>query len=159
MNINNVVLVGRLTKDVDVQPTNNNGSMAIFTLAVNRNHKNANREYDADFINCIAFNHSANYLSKFTRKGQVVAVVGRLQINIKKDNMGNNTYYTNVICDTVSSFKQDNNNNFSNDYYNNNYQQITNNNQKQNEIRQQNRNGNVYDFMELPEISDDDLPF
>lgn len=159
MNVNSVVLVGRLTKDVDVQPTSSGkGNMATFTLAVNRNYKNANDEYDADFINCVAFNHSANYLAKYTSKGQVVAITGRLQINIKKDNMGNNTYYTNVVCENVSSMKQDNNNNFSNDYYNNSYQSINNNYQQQlNQQRQNNRNG--YDFVVLPEIDDNDLPF
>lgn len=156
MNVNSVVLVGRLTKDVDVQPTNNGGSMATFTIAVSRNYKNANGEYDTDFINCVAFNHSANYLNKYTSKGQVVAIIGQLQINIKKDNMGNNTYYTNVVCNTVSSFKQDNN--INNDYYNNSYQSITNNNQQQlNQQRAQNRNG--CDFVDLPEIDDNDLPF
>ena len=157
MNVNNVVLVGRLTKDVDVQQTNNGGSMATFTIAVNRNFKNANGEYDADFINCIAFGHSANYLAKYTSKGQVIAVTGSLQINVKDNNMGGRSYFTNVVCNTVSSMKQDNNIN-NNDYYNNNYQAIANNNQQQqNQQRQQNRNG--YDFVDLPEIDDNDLPF
>lgn len=161
MNVNNVVLVGRLTKDVDVQPTNGGGSMATFTLAVNRNYKNANNEYDADFINCVAFNRSANYLAKYTSKGQVIAVTGKLQVNVKDNNMGGRTYFTNVICDTVSSMKQDNNIN-NNDYYNNSYQSINNNYQQQqaqqlNQQRQQNKSG--YDFIDLPEIDDNDLPF
>lgn len=158
MNVNNVVLVGRLTKDVDVQPTSSGkGNMATFTIAVNRNYKNANGEYDADFINCVAFNHSANYLAKYTSKGQMIAITGRLQINIKKDNMGNNTYYTNVVCSSVSSLKQDNNIN-NNDYFNNSYQSIANNNQQVIEQqRAQNRTG--YDFVDLPEIDDNNLPF
>lgn len=156
MNINNVVLVGRLTKDVDVQPTNNGGSMATFTIAVNRNYKNANNEYEADFINCVAFNHSANYLAKYTHKGQVVAITGRLQVNVKDNNMGGRTYFTNVVCENVSSMKQDNINN--NNDYNNNYQAIANNNQQQqNQQREQNRMG--YDFADLQEIDDNDLPF
>lgn len=104
MNINSVVLVGRLVKNVEIQPTAKGGTMATFTIAVNRNYKNNNNEYEADFINCIAFNHSANYLNKYCGKGQLIGITGQLQINIKKDNMGNNTYFTNVVCNTVSSF-------------------------------------------------------
>lgn len=156
MNINSVVLVGRLVKNVEIQQTAKGGSMATFTIAVNRNYKNANEEYEADFINCIAFNHSANYLNKYCSKGQLIGITGQLQINIKKDNMGNNTYFTNVVCNTVSSFSQNNNNDFNN--YNANYQAIANNNQQVHaQQREQNRNG--YDFVDLPEIDDNDLPF
>lgn len=156
MNINNVVLVGRLVKNVEIQPTAKGGSMATFTIAVNRNYKNNNNEYEADFINCVAFNHSANYLNKYCSKGQLIGITGQLQINVKKDNMGNNTYFTNVVCNTVSSFNQNNNNDYNN--YNANYQAIANNNQQvQAQQREQNRNG--YDFVDLPEIDDDDLPF
>lgn len=154
MNINNVVLVGRLVKNVEIQQTSKGGSMATFTIAVNRDYKNANKEYEADFINCIAFKHSANYLNKYCNKGQLIGITGKLQINIKKDNMGNNTYFTNVVCNTVSSFNQNNNNDYNN--YNANYQEIANNNQ-QAQQRFQNRNG--YEFVDLPEINDDDLPF
>lgn len=156
MNINSVVLVGRLARDVEIKQTAGGGAMATFTIAINRNYKNNNNEYDTDFINCVAFNHSANYLNKYCSKGQLIGITGQLQINIKKDNMGNNTYFTNVVCNNVSSFKQDNNTDYNN--YNANYQSIANNNQ-QTQAEQRAQNRNVYAFVDLPEIDDNDLPF
>lgn len=94
--INNVVLTGRLTKDVELKYYNGEKSVCYFTIAVNRNYKNANGEYDADFINCKAYRNAAEYLAKYVNKGDLVAVVGSIEITEK-----NGTWYTNISCQSV----------------------------------------------------------
>lgn len=73
--MNNCVMVGRLTKDVDLKVNGENMTVK-FTIAVNRDFKNKNGEYDADFINCTAFGKRAETISKYFSKGQQVCVKG-----------------------------------------------------------------------------------
>ena len=94
MDINNVVLVGRLTKDADIR-TANDKQIAKLTLAVNRMKKD-----EADFIGCTAFGKTAEIISKYTRKGSRVAVRGRIQTgSYEKD--GRKVYTTDVIIDEL----------------------------------------------------------
>lgn len=99
--MNKIILIGRLTKDVDLRYTNSQIAVANFTLAVNRNFKNQNGEIEADFINCIAFKNQAENLSKFQKKGSQIAVSGRLQIRNYQDQNGNTRYISEVVCDDV----------------------------------------------------------
>lgn len=73
--MNNCVMVGRLTKDVDFK-VNGENMTAKFTIAVNRDFKNKNGQYEADFINCTAFGKRAETISKYFTKGQQVCVKG-----------------------------------------------------------------------------------
>lgn len=73
--MNNCVMVGRLTKDIDFK-VNGENMTAKFTIAVNRDFKNKNGQYDADFINCTAFGERAETISKYFTKGQQVCVKG-----------------------------------------------------------------------------------
>ena len=73
--MNNCVMVGRLTKDIDFK-VNGENMTAKFTIAVNRDFKNKNGQYDADFINCTAFGKRAETISKYFTKGQQVCVKG-----------------------------------------------------------------------------------
>lgn len=77
--INNVVLVGRLTKDPDIRNTQQGTVVASFTLAVNRNFKDQNGNREADFINCVAWRKTAELLGDHVKKGQQIGVVGRIQ--------------------------------------------------------------------------------
>ena len=77
--INNVTLIGRLTKDVELKRTPSDIATAQFTIACNRNFKNAKGEYDADFVNCVMWRDQAERFANWTKKGNLVAIVGRIQ--------------------------------------------------------------------------------
>ena len=97
--MNKVLLLGNLTKDVEYKQTPNGVAVATFTLAVRRRIKNAQGGYDADFINCVAWRHTADFLRKYFGKGQTVAVVGQIQTRNYEDNNGNKRYVTEVLVD------------------------------------------------------------
>lgn len=99
--INNVTLVGRLTRDVDLRYTQNGKAVASFGLAVNRPFKNANGEYEADFINCQAWGKTAENLANYMKKGNQVGVVGRIQTRNYENNEGKRVYVTEVVAEQV----------------------------------------------------------
>jgi len=74
--INNVTLVGRLTKDVDLRYTRSGTAVGQFTLAVNRNFTNANNEREADFIQCVIWRKAAESLTNYARKGTLIGLTG-----------------------------------------------------------------------------------
>src|SRR5690625_7798044 len=83
--INRVTLVGRLTKDVDLRYTQNGIAVANFSIAVQRNFKNQNGDYDADFINCVVWRKPAENLANYMKKGSQVGVDGRLQSRTRSE--------------------------------------------------------------------------
>lgn len=101
MGLNQVTLVGRLTKDIELKYTNNGTAVTRFTLAVNRNYKNKQGEYDADFIVCQAWSKTAEFLSSHGSKGGRLGVVGRIQTRNYEDQNGNRVYVTEVVTDQV----------------------------------------------------------
>ena len=88
--INRVVLVGRITRDPETQQTNTGIPYVRFSLAVNRPFKDQNGERQADFINCVAWRAQAEFLQKFVKTGNQLAVEGRIQTNSYVDANGNN---------------------------------------------------------------------
>ena len=96
--INNVVLVGRMTRDAELRYTPSNQAVATFTLAVNRNFKNQNGEREADFINCTAWGKTAETIAEYLRKGRRIALQGRLSVNSYEKN-GETRWSTEVIVD------------------------------------------------------------
>lgn len=78
--MNKVILIGNLTADPELTELNNGTKMCRFTLAVNRDYKNANGQYDTDFINCQAWRGTAENLVKYMRKGRKIAVTGSIQV-------------------------------------------------------------------------------
>ena len=100
--INRAVLVGRLTRDVDVRKTQSGISCAMFTVACDRNRKkdeNSN-EPTADFISCVAWRQPADFLGQYAHKGSLVCVDGRIQTRTyEKD--GQRIYMTEVVADQV----------------------------------------------------------
>ena len=99
--INNVVLVGRLTHKADLKFTTNGKNYTQFSLAVQRKFKNQSDEYETDFLNCTLWGKAAENFTKFTRKGSLVGVEGRLQTrNYEKD--GRKIYITEVIAENFS---------------------------------------------------------
>lgn len=99
--MNKVILLGRLTRDVDIRHTQNNTLVASFTLAVNRRFVREGEERQADFINIVAWNKTAEFASKYFSKGKQISLVGRLQNRSYEDDKGNKRYVTEVIAEEV----------------------------------------------------------
>ena len=104
MNINKIILMGRLTADPELQMSASNVPVLRFTVAVNRRVTNAQRDDGrptADFIDCVAFYKTAECVSKYFKKGSVIIVFGSLQINTWKDKEGKNQRSPRVVVDEV----------------------------------------------------------
>ena len=97
--INNVVLVGRLTRDAELRYTGSGIAVASFTVAVERPYTNAQGERETDFINCVAWRKTAEIISNYTRKGSLVGVTGRMQTRNYTNNEGRKVYITEVVCE------------------------------------------------------------
>lgn len=97
--INNVVLVGRTTKDPELRYTPSNVAVATFSLAVNRNFKDANGEREADFINCVIWRQQAENLANWAKKGALIGITGRIQTRSYENQQGQRVYVTEVIAE------------------------------------------------------------
>lgn len=97
--INNVVLVGRITKDPELKYTPANQAVATFILAVNRTFKNANGEREADFINIVIWRQAAENLANWVKKGQLIGITGRIQTRNYENGQGQRVYVTEVVAD------------------------------------------------------------
>lgn len=107
--INNVTLIGRLTRDAELRYTPSNIATAQFNIACNRNFKNANDEYDADFINCVMWREQAERFCNWTRKGMLVGITGRIQTRNYENNDGKRVYVTEVVAENFQVLeKRDN---------------------------------------------------
>lgn len=98
--INRVILVGRVTKDPVLRKTPNGTSVVSFTLAVNRNIKKEGQP-EADFINCVAWNKTADFMAQYVRKGALLGVEGRIQTRNYDDKNGKRVYVTEVVANSV----------------------------------------------------------
>ena len=98
--INRVVLVGRLAKDPVLRKTANGASVTSFTLACTRRYKQEGQP-DADFINTVVWNKTADSVSQYTHKGSLVGVEGRIQTRSYDDKDGKRVYVTEVVADSV----------------------------------------------------------
>jgi single-strand DNA-binding protein len=173
--INNVVLVGRLTRDAELRYTGSGIAVASFTVAVERPYTNAQGEKETDFINCVAWRKTAEIISNFTRKGSLVGVTGRMQTRNYTNNEGRKVYITEVVCEnfqmlepkSVTEKRAQNEGSSSNSGVSNNYSNNSNNSQTNNQAPKNNTKSNHANFDEDPfesnndsiDISDDDLPF
>lgn len=99
--MNKVLEIGRTTKDIELRYTATQKPVVTFSIAVKRTYKNANGEYDSDFINCVAYGNLAECISKYVGKGDLIGVDGRLQTRNYTDNNGTKHYITEVIVDDV----------------------------------------------------------
>lgn len=96
--MNNVVLLGRLTRDAELRYTPSGKPVCQFTMAVQRNYKNKDGNYDADFINIVMWGKNGELLSKSVMKGQRVLINGQLQIRSYTNKEGNKRWITEVIA-------------------------------------------------------------
>lgn len=107
--INNVTLIGRLTRDAELRYTPSNIATAQFNVACNRNFKNANGEYDANFINCVMWREQAERFCNWTKKGMLVGITGRIQTRSYEGNDGKRVYVTEVVAESFQVLeKRDN---------------------------------------------------
>lgn len=93
--MNQVILIGRLTKDPELRETSNGKPVASFTLAVDKFGEGA------DFINCVVWNKQAENLAKYQKKGGQIGITGRLQTRDYDDEKGNKRYVTEVVADSI----------------------------------------------------------
>ena len=106
--INNVTLIGRLTKDVELKYTPANQAVAQFNLAVNRTFKNANGERESDFINCVIWRKSAENFANWAKKGALIGITGRIQTRNYENGQGQRVYVTEVIAENFQMLESRN---------------------------------------------------
>ena len=137
--INNVVLVGRLTRDPELRYTPSNVAVATFSLAVNRNFKNQAGDYEADFISCIMWRQQAENFANWLKKGVLVGITGRIQTRSYDNQQGQRVYVTEVVAESFQILEKKDNS--------------ANNASMENQIPPSFEKTNPMD------ISDDDFPF
>lgn len=99
--MNKVILMGRLARDPEYRTTSNNVSVCTFTLAVDRRFKTAGGERQADFINIVAWRQTADFVSRYFKKGVRMAVVGSIQTRSYEDQNAQKRFVTEVLADEV----------------------------------------------------------
>ena len=150
--INNVVLVGRLTRDPELRFTSNGLAVASFNLAVNRNFTNASGEREADFVNCVIWRKPAEALANYAKKGTLIGVVGRIQTRNYENQQGQKVFVTEVVCDNFQLLERAN----SSESQANN----SSSNQESSSFNQNNQaNNDMFGGSSQIDINDDDLPF
>ena len=116
--MNKVILMGRLTRDAEIRYSQGESSTAIarFSLAVDRRFRRDNDEQTADFINCVAFGRTAEFLERFGRKGTKFVLEGRIQTGSYTNKDGQRVYTTDVVAENVEFAESKNNSSTGNDF-------------------------------------------
>lgn len=100
--LNQIILVGRLTKDVELKEGENGSKFANMTLAIPRSWKNAEGQYDTDFVDCKAFESIATNTSEYCNKGDIVGIKGRIQSTVQENENGEKTTKMEIIAEKVT---------------------------------------------------------
>ena len=100
--MNKAILIGRLTKDPELRTTPTGRNVCQFSVAVSRNFTNAKGEREADFINCVVWDKQAENLVKYQKKGNQIAVEGRIQTRNYDDKDGKKVYVTEILASNIS---------------------------------------------------------
>lgn len=100
--MNKAIIIGRLTKDPELRSTPTGRNVCQFSVAVNRTYTNQNGEREADFINCVVWDKQAENLSKYQKKGNQIAVEGRIQTRNYDDKDGKKVYVTEILATNIS---------------------------------------------------------
>ena len=108
--LNKVILMGRLTRDPELKHTQSNVPVTSFSVAVDRGYAKPGEEKQTDFIDVVVWRNTAEFVTRYFRKGQMIAVSGRLQSRKWQDNQGNNRTTYEVVADEVffADSKKDN---------------------------------------------------
>ena len=155
--INNVVLVGRMTRDAELRYTPSNVAVATFTLAVNRTFKSQNGEREADFINVVMWRQQAENLANWAKKGSLIGITGRIQTRSYDNQQGQRVYVTEVVADNFqileSRATREGQTGGAHSAPSSNYSAPT------NSVPDFSRDENPFGATNPLDISDDDLPF
>ena len=137
--MNKVIIIGRFTRDPEIKYSTGENATATarFSLAVNRRFKNKEGNYDADFINCVAFGKTAEFIEKYFTKGMAIGITGRIQTGSYINNEGQKVYKTEVVVEETEFVESKNKGTSDN---------VPNNNANSNS-----------DFEEV--VSEDEMPF
>ena len=143
--MNKVQLVGRLTRDPEIRYSQGENATATarFSVAVNRRFKNSDGNYDADFINCVAFGKSAEFVEKYFKKGMAIGLTGRIQTGSYTNKDGQKVYTTDVVVEETEFVESKGASNTGNSNVSRPAPSAANNN----------------DFMSIPDGVDEELPF
>lgn len=156
--MNKVILSGRLTADPELRQTQSGISSCRFTVAVNRKFKNPNGEYDADFISCVAFKQTAEFISRYFTKGKMIALEGTLRTGSYKDrNHQDVTHYTTDVFVENVEFCGDKGNGQASHPAPTAAQNVVQQAQAQGAQTEQMDYGSLSDFEEI--LSDGEVPF
>jgi len=101
MGLNRAIIMGRLTRDPELRHTQSGVAVASFTLAVDRDYKPQDGERETDFIDCVAWRHTGEFVSKYFSKGKMAVVEGRIQVRGWEDKDGGKRRSTEIIADNV----------------------------------------------------------
>lgn len=101
LNLNQVIIAGRMVADPELKKTQSNVSVCSFRVAVQREFKDANGQYITDFLNVTAWRQGADLVAQYFRKGSSIAIVGSIQTREYTDQQGNKRYMTEIIADKV----------------------------------------------------------
>lgn len=102
--MNKIILSGNLCKDIELKTTSSGKASLNNTIAVKRDFKNADGEYESDFVNLVFWGNQAEYVDKYLSKGSKIGVVGRLQTRTYENNNGDKVFVTEVVVESVESF-------------------------------------------------------
>lgn len=97
LNLNKVILCGRLTADPELKQTQSGISMCSFSIAINRRFAKEGEQQQTDFIRCKAWKQTAEFISRYFRKGSSICVVGEIQTSSWTDQSGNKSYSTDIL--------------------------------------------------------------
>lgn len=173
--INKVILVGRITKDPELRFLQSGVGTVSFTIACDRQYVSQNGERGADFINCVAWRQTAEFISRYIKKGYMMSVEGHIQTRTYQDQQGQTRYVTEVVAESVQNLQprdpnqtpgsyqqaqasgsyQQNNQGFSNQGFSNQgYSQAS-----QPRPAYQSQGNNASEQMLDLNVTDEDLPF
>lgn len=163
MSLNQVVLIGRLTKDPELRYTPSGVAVAQFNMAVDRDFTNQAGEREADFIPVVAWRQLAENVANYQRKGSQVAVTGRIQVRNYENDEGRRIYVTEVIAQHIQFLtpqnKQDESQSNSQSQSRSNQQSFGGGNTNRNSQSSRGNQDPFYEDGQPIDISDDDLPF
>ncbi len=101
MMLNHASIMGRLTRDPELRTTQSGISVASFTLAVERDYASRDGERETDFINVVAWRHTADFVDKYFSKGRMAVVSGHIQVRSYEDKRGDKRYVTEIVAENV----------------------------------------------------------
>jgi single-strand DNA-binding protein len=167
--LNKVILMGRITRDLELRQTPQGTAVLTFTIAVDRSFVRQGEERQADFITCVAWRNQAEFINRYFSKGRMIAIVGNIRTRNYEDKNGVKHYVTEVFVDEASftgepkqqgGYQQGGypqNNGYQQN--NNSYQQPQQANNYQSNAPQPDDSVNIGDFQDFDMFSDDGVPF